>query len=275
MYIYFSILILLLLCFLVLTTNLGYNCEKMTVNMLDENNSVNIYIFCFNEEVLLPHTIHHYKKYLPNSNITILDNMSNDNSVNIAKKLGCKIIQFNTGNKMNNHVKKYYSNNVWKKNKKGWVIIADMDEWLCVNEKDLINENNNGSTILKVKGVNMIGQSNLLNLKDIDLHKINYGIDNKSESKSMCFNVKYIKDMNYGIGQHKCNPIGVVKYSSKVYLNKHMEYLGLNWILNKRKNRLLRRNKNHNNISTHYIKSSDEVKEEYINSLNNCYLVVN
>lgn len=272
---YFLILVILLLSFLVLTLNVDTNREKMTVKLLDENNSVNIYIFCFNEEVLLPHTIEHYKKYLPNSNITIVDNMSNDNSINIAKKLGCNIIQFNTGDQMNNYVKQKYANNVWKKNKKGWVIVADMDEWLCVNEKDLINENYKGSTILKVKGVNMIGESILLNLKDIDLHKINYGIDNKHESKSMCFNVKYIKDMNYDVGQHNCNPNGIIKYSNKIYLNKHMEYLGLNWILNKRKNRLLRRNKNHINLSSHYIKSPDEVKKEYINSLKNSYFIEN
>lgn len=233
--------------------------------------SVNVFLFCFNEEVLLPYTINHYKKNLPNCKITIIDNMSNDSSKIIAKNHGCNIIKLFSGGQMNNKLKNYYANNIWKRVKKGWVIVADMDEWLCVSEKDLMEEEKRGTTILKVKGINMIGDSKTSDLSDINLNDILLGVDNDHESKSMCFRVPKIKEMKFNHGQHECDPIGNIFYSKRTYINKHMEYLGLNWILNKRKNRLDRRNKNHKNFSTHYLKDKDEVVKEYKLSLKKSY----
>ena len=234
---------------------------------------VNVFIFCFNEEILLPHTINHYKRCLPNCIITIIDNMSNDSSEEISKLKACKVIKFDTGGKMDEFKKIDMANNIWKNYNKGWVIIADMDEWLCVTEKDLLKENKNGSTVLKVKGINMVSNSKRNDLRDIDLYNIFRGLDNDSESKNMCFNSEYINEINFSIGQHTCDPKGKIILSSNIYINKHMEQLGEEWILRKIKTRKKRRMNEHSLVNVHYLKSEDKIIKNYQKHLSEAYLI--
>ena len=102
-----------------------------------------------------------------------------------------------------------------------------MDDFLCVTE-DLAKEMNNGTTILKITGYEMIGESNTLDLSDIDLQEIKKYVENKWESKSLCFLREAITNMNYDVGAHKCDPNGNIVYGLNVYINKHMNILGIN-----------------------------------------------
>ena len=104
---------------------------------------INIFILCYNEAPLLPHMVKHYKKYLPNCKITIYDNESTDNSVELAKSLGCSIISWNSNNIIDDHKYLEIKNNCWKHITHGWIIMADMDEFLCVTEQELMKEKEN------------------------------------------------------------------------------------------------------------------------------------
>ena len=227
---------------------------------------INIFLLCYNEELIIKNTINYYRNRLPNCNITIYDNMSSDNSELIAKNNNCNIIKFDTKGEDNEIKKMRIINNSWKKIKKGWIIVADMDEWLDINMNDLIEEYKNGSSILSIQGFEMIGESNSVLLDDIELNSINKCILNSNMSKNICFLREKIINMNYTAGHHNCNPISnqLIKYSDKIYNLKHMNFLGLPYITNKIINRY-KRNQSMQKIklNIHYTDDINKITEQY------------
>ena len=140
---------------------------------------------------------------------------STDGSVELAKSLGCQVVSWSSGNINDVLLKKNISNNCWKSVGSGWIIMIDMDEWLCITEQELKTEMEQGTTILTVQGIDMIGESERIDLTDIDLHSIVRYVDHENESKKLCFLREKINDMNYNGGAHKCNPVGKIQYSKK------------------------------------------------------------
>ena len=225
---------------------------------------VNIYLLCFNEEVLIPHTVFHYRKFLPNCKIIIYDNESSDKSVEVAKSLECEVVSWSSAGINDTQKKSEIHNNCWKHAQCDWIICADMDEWLCITEEDLNLETVKQTTILKINGYDMIGTSTTLDLNDIDLHKIDRCCENKYESKHLCFNKKYIKEINYDHGNHNIKPIGNILYSHKIYTNKHMSLLGLPFFIQKNKSRFVRcEAQRKNGRSVHYKNTTNEIEAKY------------
>ena len=230
---------------------------------------INVFLLCFNESAILPHTVKHYKKYLPSCKITIYDNESTDNSVEIAKGLGCHVVSWSSNNIHDEFIQIKLRNTIWKTCTSGWIIMADMDEFLCVSEDDLRNEKKLHTTILNVKGYDMIGESETINLSDIDLQHIRKYVHNHMESKNLCFLREAITDMNYGPGSHACKPIGNIVFSSKLYINKHMSNLGQLFLINKMTERYKRNEKmREKGCNIHYSNDIDKIKQQYISLFN-------
>lgn len=208
---------------------------------------IHIYLLCYNESALIGHTIDHYQKQFKNTRIVILDNESTDRSVEIAKSKGCEIRSWSSDNSIDDNKYILFKNHIWKEIRdtqdNQWIIVADMDEWLCISEEDLLNENAKGTTILSTIGYNMAADSKQEDLSDIDLHSVDRGFYWKEECKSLCFKRAEIQEMNYEPGAHVCNPIGNLRFSEKKYVIKHMEPLGLPFMAAKFSNRYKRTEK--------------------------------
>lgn len=185
---------------------------------------ISIYILCFNEEIIISHTINFYRHRFPAASITILDNHSTDQTVKIARELGCEIYQFATDGKISDLMYQYLKNNCWKKSENQWILVCDCDEHLCITEGELINEESLGTNIISSEAYNMVNMNNDLAVASID-HGYRDNDVCQFYDKSLLFNKAFITDINYSIGAHSVIPDGNVKFSSRKYRLLHYKYI--------------------------------------------------
>ena len=189
---------------------------------------MSVFLMCYNEERLIEFTVNYYKKQFPNCIITICDNESTDRSVEIATKLGCKIHTYKTDGVFSETALMNIRNTIWKSAPTPWVIVCDMDEILTANQKDILDEQKKGTTILKTKGYEIIGDSKKEDLSNVKEHldTITSAYYSVGHSKKICFDRTKITDINFAGGSHTAEPKGDVKYSEKEYLLYHYKKLG-------------------------------------------------
>lgn len=233
--------------------------------MIEKYDTVNVHIFllCYNEEILLPKTINHYRTLFPNCKITIYDNESTDKSREISEQNNCEVITYKTGNKIDDLEYLKIKNNCWKSETEGWIIMADMDEWLYITEKQLLEEQDSGTTILSLDWYDIFIDGMSAELTDVNLETVDFGYL-WNLGKNICFYRKKISEMNYDPGAHTCNPEGEIVYSNKTYLVKHMHYLSMPFYINKIKARAARNKENiKKGFGIHYISDEEDIKIQY------------
>lgn len=229
--------------------------------------NITIFLLCYNEEVLIPHTLKYYRDRFPTAKFVLVDNYSTDNSHIIAKENGMEIRQFESSNCQNEETMMYIRNNIWNDVTSGWVIMCDMDEWLEITETDIISEEEKGTTIINTKGFNIVGNSKTIDLSDIDLFTLNEGVYDDNFSKRILFKVPDVR-INFWWGAHTCNPIGNIKYSEKIYILKHMNFLGEEYLVEKHRKRYERNElMRYRGMNGHYSNKTAKV----IDSFNTIY----
>lgn len=236
---------------------------------------IHIFLLCLNEEVMLPKTISHYKRIFPNCEITIADNGSTDESINIAKNLGCHIHSW-TYDKIENLMMKgtEIRDNIWKTSSADWIIMCDMDEFLCMTYKDLENEDTQDTTIISTIGYEIFGDSQNEYLNDLDITTLTSGIQSNFFNKPICFKRTSIVNINYIPGAHSANPVGVIKYSKKKYPLYHFNFLGLPWYIKKHIRRAQQKDKQKYSHGTSYYDKEVLRIKNYYNNVNKTYNII-
>lgn len=224
---------------------------------------ISIYTVAFNESFFLPYFIKHYRKNFPDSRIVIYDNQSTDDTVSIAKRHGCEVISYDTGGKLSDATYLQIKNNCWKDADTSWVLVCDVDELLDINQVDLENEDEEGVTIIRSEGFNMV------NLKDnLKVNTITHAVRSESYDKTFCFDKKYIKDIHYNMGCHKAYPDGFVKESEKAYRCRHYKYIEPSYMV--RRHAMYAARLSEENLKGdhggHYRYPEERIREEFENA---------
>lgn len=177
---------------------------------------VTIYTITYNEELLIQFMIDHYRQRFPKSRIVVYDNMSLDKTVDIALANGCEIVSLDTNEKFSDGLNMEIKNTCWKAALTDWVLMCDLDELLEINDDELKREEAAHTTIISTITYDMINMEDNFNIAGIK-----YGVESPFGGKNVLFNKKFIKEINYTIGAHGCDPVGTVRFSEKVYKLLH------------------------------------------------------
>lgn len=235
------------------------------------NKLVTVYGLCYNEEIMLPYFVSHYRKMFHNCRIVLWDNMSDDRTHEVALQNNCEIVTYDTGGKLNDVKYLELKNNAWKESETDWVLIADIDEFVQIDEKMLLAEQETGSTIIRFEGWNMVNMNHELNPTELKT-----AVRAPSYDKSYLFNKKHINEINYHAGAHTASADGFITYSVQTYKCLHYKYLNLEYMINRHKHfagRLSDENKK-KGYGFHYlypekriIKEFDEARKQAIKIL--------
>lgn len=221
---------------------------------------VTVYTLTYNEELLIKFMIDHYRERFPGCRIVVYDNISTDDTVQIALANNCEVIPFDTNNQYRENRQIQIRNSCWEGALTDWVIVCDLDELLDINIRELRTEAETGASIIKSSTYDMI------NLEDnSDIAGMKYGVKSPLPGKSCLFNKKYISEMNYGPGSHSCNPQGLIVYSKKAYKLYHYNSINEDLTIEKfkiRATRMSQENLKHG-WGNHYLMTSEQIREEY------------
>ena len=164
--------------------------------------TIDVFSLCYNEEIILPYFLKHYKKFV--RNITIYDNMSTDNSVNIMNEYGVNVIPFNTNNRFEESVLMSIRNTCWKGSDADWVIVCDTDE-LIYHENIIDVLGNINANHIVTEGYEMMSEQ--LPTTDGQIYEeLKMGHFKADYSKPCLFKPSEIKDINFSAGSHTATP---------------------------------------------------------------------
>jgi glycosyltransferase involved in cell wall biosynthesis len=166
--------------------------------------TIDVFSLCYNEEIILPYFLKHYKKFV--RNITIYDNMSTDNSVNIMNEYGVNVIPYDTQGKLEESAFLNIKNNSWKESDADWVIVCDTDE-LIYHENIIEVLTNTHANHIITEGYEMVSET-LPTTEGQIYEELKFGYSKPDYSKACLFKPSEVTNINFGPGCHFSSPTG-------------------------------------------------------------------
>jgi len=201
---------------------------------------IEAFIICWNEERLIRHTLNHYSKFC--NKITLYDNFSSDNTIEVAKKFfpTITVVNWSTNHQYREDLLLKVKNNCWKYSKADYVVVCDTDELLYAeNINNVLQSMNKKKVVLPViTGYNM-GSIDFPDDYSIPIYQqVKYGVRDRRFDKQIIFKRKELEEINFDPGSHSCRPIFREKKLIDEVVNfklLHFKYLSKDYLYNKHK----------------------------------------
>jgi len=189
--------------------------------------NIEVFTLTYNNEKMLRYFLRHYSTFC--SKITIFDNQSTDNTVNVANEYGATVIEYDTGNTFDEATMMEICNNCWKGSEADWVIILAVDEFVYHPEIVKVLETVNG-TVINLPYYNMVAEK----FPETDgqiYDEVVMGLQGPWDKSLTMFCPRALSETNYGPGGHFSNPVGNVILEKNTGINTlHMSELGRDYI---------------------------------------------
>lgn len=257
---------------------------KETKIITKEDVKVDVYVLCYNEEMLIPFMLDYWNEFA--TNVYVLDNFSTDSSVELLKaetRYNIEIYKHDSENTFNDFINMQLKNNVWKnsRGKCDFVMVSDFDEVIYSENIlfELYKMKQDGCTIWNHKTFDMITKE-LPVYNGQKLHEIvKTGILAETHwGKDILFNPNKINEINYCAGSHNCSPSGDIKYfNNSSIVMFHFKYLSVEYIISRYRmyrDRLSQLNKMHG-WGVQYNYNDEKIINEFDKMYNNKVNVLN
>ena len=170
--------------------------------------SVEVHLLSFNEEAMIGYAVRHYATFA--DKVIVHDGRSTDRTREIAIEAGAEVVDWDTGNKLNDVMARDLKNACWKGTKTDWCICVDADELVFFPdgaEKTLSSYEALGLPIIRCEGWDMFSDRLPLGKGQI-YDEIREGVrEDFFYGKPILFRPGLVKEMNFDGGAHHANPV--------------------------------------------------------------------
>lgn len=170
--------------------------------------TIEVHILTRNEEAMLPYALRHYRTFA--SRIIVHDAFSTDRTREIALAAGAEVVDFDTGDRVNDDLHIQMKNTCWKGTKAEWVIPVDCDELIYFpggEQAAFAAYAANGVAMVRPHGFEMFTEHTPTTAGQI-YEQVKAGApDDKWYAKPALFSAKLVAESNLGVGGHTASPV--------------------------------------------------------------------
>jgi len=195
--------------------------------------TIEIHIITYNEEIMLPFTITHYRRMFGDPKFIIHDNGSTDDTLMLAKLAGCTIVPFVTDG-MNDTEHRWIKSRAAMEATADWVLVLDCDECCMINTQDLIDLENRGVNAVHFSGYDIFDNQK----SPWDAAKAPRGCGSPGYSKPVLLRTNQFSEIEFGAGAHNIEKLiplpGLdVHWSKDEFKLLHYKHWSPEWHLNR------------------------------------------